>query len=88
MSELRSTREYSGAGAAAAVKCLANVKNARGIAARGAITLANTLGSSDSALGRTASAALNLFSLLQPDHGIDFMATAILKNANTPVMSA
>lgn len=57
--------KYSGAGAAAAVKGVTNVRNACGIAARGALTLASSLGSADSALGKTAHAALNLFTSVQ-----------------------
>ena len=57
--------KYSGAGATAAVKGVTNVKNACGIAARGALSLASSLGSADSALGKTANAALNLFTSVQ-----------------------
>ena len=57
--------KYSGAGATAAVKGVKNVKNACGIAARGMLTLASSLGSADSALGKTAHAALNLFTSVQ-----------------------
>lgn len=57
--------KYSGAGAVAAVKGVTNVRNACGIAARGALTLASSLGSANSALGKTAHAALNLFTSVQ-----------------------
>ena len=57
--------KYSGNGATAAVKGITNVKNACGIAARGALTLASSLGSTDSALGKTAHAALDLFASVQ-----------------------
>ncbi len=57
--------KYSGAGATAAVKGVKNVRYACGIAARGALTLASSLGSADSALGKTAHAALNLFASVQ-----------------------
>lgn len=57
--------KYSGAGATAAVKGVTNVKNACGIAARGMLSLASSLGSTDSALGKTANEALNLLTSVQ-----------------------